>query len=219
MQDINTLRKELGCLFPYIKITIIFSKDLAEKVFLHVEQFQGWQNETQIMLLHCIAMQHPGARLLEIGAYKGRSISAFCTGDNNLRIVCVDTFKSHHQNDTKEDTQFAFLENLTFFNHPERVFPLRCSSEQASEILKDEAFDLIFVDGDHSADGVRSDIVNYFPKLRRGGLMFGHDYPHPEDSEGGFNGLYQSVNQEVRDKTEIFEDFGFFCGIWAARKK
>lgn len=36
--------------------------------------------------------------------------------------------------------------------------------------------EVIFVDGDHTYEGVKRDIINYFPLLRPGGVMVFHDY-------------------------------------------
>ena len=47
--------------------------------------------------------------------------------------------------------------------------------------------------------------------------MIGHDYPDP--SANDFQGLKDAVNEEVRDKKELFKDFGFLSGIWGAIKK
>ena len=37
-------------------------------------------------------------------------------------------------------------------------------------------FDFIYIDGDHSYKGAKSDLINYFPKVRQGGIIAGHDY-------------------------------------------
>ncbi len=45
----------------------------------------------------------------------------------------------------------------------------------------DFAFDFIFIDGDHSAEGVKADIEEALPLLAPGGLMAFHDYGRPTD--------------------------------------
>ena len=47
--------------------------------------------------------------------------------------------------------------------------------------------------------------------------MIGHDYPDPSATD--FQGLKQAVNEEVRDKKDLFEDFGSYAGVWGAIKK
>jgi hypothetical protein len=47
--------------------------------------------------------------------------------------------------------------------------------------------------------------------------MIGHDYPDPAASD--FQELKVAVDEEVKNKQELFEDFGSFVGIWGAIKK
>lgn len=49
--------------------------------------------------------------------------------------------------------------------------------------LGDRRFDLVFIDGDHSYEGVAKDIRNADKFLKEGGLMMAHDYgPHEPGS-------------------------------------
>ena len=40
----------------------------------------------------------------------------------------------------------------------------------------DNYFDYIFIDATHLYESVKSDLNNYLPKLKKSGLMCGHDY-------------------------------------------
>lgn len=46
---------------------------------------------------------------------------------------------------------------------------------QVQKILGDRALDLLFIDGDHTYDGVRQDYLMYSPLVRPGGLIAFHD--------------------------------------------
>jgi hypothetical protein len=50
---------------------------------------------------------------------------------------------------------------------------------------KDEYFDFIYVDARHDFKGVLEDLINYWPKLRVGGILAGHDYVTQEDVGAG----------------------------------
>jgi tetratricopeptide (TPR) repeat protein len=43
--------------------------------------------------------------------------------------------------------------------------------------------ELIFIDGDHTYEGVKTDIINYYPLLAPGGIMIFHDYLPPLNDE------------------------------------
>jgi hypothetical protein len=53
---------------------------------------------------------------------------------------------------------------------------IKLSSLETAPLFKDGYFDLVFIDGDHSYNGVISDIKAWMPKVRDGGILCGHDY-------------------------------------------
>lgn len=52
---------------------------------------------------------------------------------------------------------------------------LKMYSIQAAEVLPD-SLDFVYLDGDHSYENVKAEIVLYERKIRKGGLLCGHDY-------------------------------------------
>lgn len=52
----------------------------------------------------------------------------------------------------------------------------RAMSDEVAGEFEDGSLDFVYVDGDHSLEGVRADIELYWPKLRPGGIMAGDDY-------------------------------------------
>ena len=60
--------------------------------------------------------------------------------------------------------------------HVCRNYTINCVNNYA-----DEHFDFIYVDARHDYKGVWEDIVAYWPKLRVGGVMAGHDYVTQND--------------------------------------
>lgn len=73
------------------------------------------------------------------------------------------------------DRQREEAEWHTRFASPRRLI-LRMRSAEAALRCADGTLDYVFLDGDHSAEGVHYDLVAWTPKLRPGGLLFGHDY-------------------------------------------
>jgi hypothetical protein len=54
------------------------------------------------------------------------------------------------------------------------------SSEAAAQNFTDGMLDFVFIDADHSYEGCKRDIAAWYPKLKDGALLSGHDYDHPE---------------------------------------
>ena len=58
----------------------------------------------------------------------------------------------------------------------ERVTFLQGWSDAVAKRFDDESVDLVFLDADHSEDGVLRDLQAWLPKVRPGGIVAGHDY-------------------------------------------
>ena len=49
-------------------------------------------------------------------------------------------------------------------------------SVEASRQFNDGYFDFVYIDADHSYNGVTADLKAWYPKVREGGILAGHDY-------------------------------------------
>jgi predicted O-methyltransferase YrrM len=68
-----------------------------------------------------------------------------------------------------------------FIRESQKLYLLRENSHETgtvlriSDILAGQKLDLLFIDGDHSYAGVKSDFAMYSPLVRKGGLVAFHD--------------------------------------------
>lgn len=79
-----------------------------------------------------------------------------------------------------------------------RIMKMR--TDEACKQIADGSLDFVFVDADHSYEGVKRDIADWTPKVRKGGIVFGHDYNWPTvrraaeeafgDVQGGPNNVW-----------------------------
>lgn len=79
-----------------------------------------------------------------------------------------------------------------FAREGQRVFLIREDShnpntlEKVKSILKGEKVDLLFIDGDHTYEGVKKDFEMYSPLVKKGGIIALHDIcSGPKESVGG----------------------------------
>jgi cephalosporin hydroxylase len=56
------------------------------------------------------------------------------------------------------------------------ITPLCKSSTDAARLFEDQSLFFVFIDADHSYKGVKSDIGAWMPKVKKGGILAGHDY-------------------------------------------
>ena len=138
-------------------------------------------------------------KIVEIGSFLGRSTHYLATSLFNadrfdVTIYCIDTFQgsSEHVNlKLPKDFLFMFRENLKFFIGREMVVPLQGRSDSPDILnrFKDEEIDFIMVDGAHEHEAVVDDIINWWPKLKPDGIMFGDDFDLESVKEAVFKTL------------------------------
>jgi hypothetical protein len=122
-----------------------------------------------------------GGQIIEVGAWKGASTSylAVEAQHKKLRIDVIDTWAGsdeHKEMSEVRDNSLlgTFVDNLrpviNFIN------PIRIDSVTASKMYEDESVDAIFIDADHRYESVKADILAWLPKVKKGGILAGHDY-------------------------------------------
>jgi hypothetical protein len=89
---------------------------------------------------------------------------------------------------------------------------LRGDSVQVAMRIPARSLRLVYIDADHSYEGVMSDIRAWYPKLVRGGVMAFHDYLNPS------YGVHQAVLDFAREKflevNTLPEDKPEDAGAW-----
>ena len=74
----------------------------------------------------------------------------------------------------EQEANFAILQaNMPLMGS--RYNFLRADSTKAAAQLEDDAYDFVFIDGGHSMKQVLADLDSWYPKVRQGGIMAGHD--------------------------------------------
>jgi SAM-dependent methyltransferase len=129
------------------------------------------------------SVARPGARILEIGSWKGMSSSVLAreAAAAGARVYCVDTFQGSEDTwqDTVEvrDTLFGiFRTNMHKLGYYQRVvFPLVMGSLDAALLVADASLDMVFIDADHRYLPFLQDLRAWLPKVRPGGILCGHD--------------------------------------------
>lgn len=71
----------------------------------------------------------------------------------------------------------------------DRFTLIRKSTTDASSDVQEE-LDFVFIDALHTDEGVTEDLNHWFPKIRKGGMISGHDYNH-----SNFPGVSDAVNR------------------------
>lgn len=89
---------------------------------------------------------------------------------------------------------------------------IREDSEQAGQQFKAQSLDFVYLDADHSEQGVWKDLCTWAIKVREGGVIAGHDFGHPD-----FPGVQHAVER-------FFKRFGWAIheeghGVWWVKRE
>ena len=139
------------------------------------------------------------SHFVEVGSWKGRSASFMAVeiinSKKNIKFDCIDTWEGsmeHTEGDVdyvdkdnvsgwfsefKKDKDFlysSFLKNTQSVS--DVINPIRKRSHDAAISYKNRSLDFIFLDGSHEYKDVLLDLQLFYPKLKRGGIIAGHDY-------------------------------------------
>lgn len=120
-------------------------------------------------------------KVCEVGVRHGGFLK-FIVQDNISEAYGVDIWQNttvNGQNDNlysqKElDQQYQMVLDLFLGN--EKVKIMREFSDKASESFPDEYFDFVYLDADHTYEGIKRDLNCWYPKVKNGGILSGHDY-------------------------------------------
>ena len=210
-----------GLFKKYLNVFRFLNPQFVGALRRDVSEIDGWLCNNQIPLMWAIFTQTEGVAV-EVGCWKGRATFAFLANipRDQFSLHCVDTFlgSEEHQETLKgKSTRVEFEETLRSRELLDQVNIIQKESVMAAEEFEDESVDLVFIDAAHDYENVKLDVLSWLPKLKPNGLMIGHDYPDPDDPNGGFEELFASVNDHVRD-SEAFCEFGHVWGLWGAKK-
>lgn len=74
----------------------------------------------------------------------------------------------------------------------------RAPSVEAAAAFPDHHFDWIYLDADHSYEGVRADLEAWAPKLKPDGILWGHDYAQHDNAKRLNFGVVPAVNEFLK---------------------
>ena len=80
---------------------------------------------------------------------------------------------------SKDDTELQMALALTRVSpFGDRAIVSRMASADAAKMFVQECVDTVFLDGDHSYEGTLLDCISWWPIVKSGGFLGGHDYAH-----------------------------------------
>ena len=146
----------------------------------------------RIALLEYINSRYAGGVGVEVGVAAGHfSKQVIYTWKTCGEFYCVDLWEKQEDgykdgcNRSSESQNATYHEVIKDFAPYPKVKIIKNWSHEAVKSFQDQFFDFIYIDANHSYKASLEDMRMWYPKLKVGGIMAGHDYlDGPEESYG-----------------------------------
>lgn len=175
----------------------------------------GWFNFAEIYD-HVVDRFPNGSTFVEVGSWLGCSAAYMATRikeeNKQIHFFCVDTWRGSLGTDTTSDNIHAatlaeyngdvfpcFRKNLQELNLYHLVTPYQMKSVEGATKFEPKQVDFVYIDAAHDYKSVLEDLVAWTPKIKRHGIIAGHDFEWP------------GVGKAVR---EFFPKFKLFKTSW-----
>ena len=180
-------------LWPLWPLRVIFERGWLENSFvaLFVPRKSQTGSERGDVLRMLLKLTPPDARVLEIGTYFGEGTTkVFIDGLNNqASFFVMDKWSEYISTTDKAKTRFyRIMDGISYFAATNTLRVIREAGKREDSpsitmirrsaddlFVADNSFDLVFIDGSHYYQDVRTDIEFALRILKPGGIICGDD--------------------------------------------
>lgn len=133
----------------------------------------------------------PNLKFLEIGSWVGTSaieqVKNILTGDNST-ITCIDVWDN-----PKVENYFDSRTEL----YADKIIKIKSDSKTWLENNQNKQFNFIYIDGDHSPEGIKNDCELSWPLLELNGIMALDDYLLQPECTEAYNNFYNKIKEQA----------------------
>jgi predicted O-methyltransferase YrrM len=158
--------------------------------------------------------------ILEIGTANGGTLFCFCKlAQDDATIISIDLPEGPFGGGYQEWKMPIYQ---AFAKETQKLYLLRKDShrqetlEEVKKILNGKELDFLFIDGDHSYEGVKKDFEMYSPLVRKGGTIVFYDVAkQPEFTKCYVYDFWKEIKKTMNTKEIINgkNDIGINYGI------
>ena len=173
----------------------------------YYNNIQHWFNYENIFS-EAINNANDGDHFVEIGVWKGGSaafmgVEIFNSG-KKITYDAIDCFAPTKEFGEASDNYELAKANLKPVTDLGVVNLIKSHSLDIVDTYADESLALCFIDGSHEYEDVKADLLAWLPKIKKGGILAGHDYVSDNNT-----GVCEAVD-EVLGKENFVEKKGCF---------
>ena len=135
----------------------------------------------------------------EIGVEQGAYSEVICKANPETTLYCVDAWRAYkgYRDHTRQSKLDGFYETTIARLKPYNATIIRKFSMDAVDDFPDQSLDFVYIDANHSYENVITDIYFWSAKVKKGGLIAGHDYIRRKGQDE-FYGVVDAVNEYLK---------------------
>ena len=159
---------------------------------------------------------------IEIGVQSG-DYARMMLEVTNLHLILLDSWRKldnyPDMSNIPTENNLWLMNNAlkTLMPYEGRFTIMRELSEVAVAWFKDELFDFVYLDANHSEAFVSKDLELWWPKVKKGGIMAGHDYLNLKNEINDF-GVKTAVDRFFTEKNHLVGVVDHPFPTWYVRK-
>jgi hypothetical protein len=172
--------------------------------------------------------QKPNMVVAEIGVYDGDTSKRYIDiiKKNNGHLYALDWFRGNvgavgdHMYSVKKENLMLETFQKNLIEYLDIITIVKGPSNETISSLQNESLDICFIDADHRYSHVYNDIKLCLPKMKRGGLLCGHDlnvlydekkfkseYIEYDCIDGIHWGVTKAIYDHFQNEVELHNDF------------
>jgi hypothetical protein len=181
--------------------------------------------------LHDIVLPTVGgnAMAIEIGVWRGAYSFDIIAALNPSLFYGVDPYCLFDDyTDTPDQVEFSNQSNLDKlysdvkmrYSQFTNAQLIRSTSADAVGRFEDNSVDFVYIDGDHTYEFVSQDIARWWPKIKPGGILSGHDYTPGNPQKNRIYGVIPAVDEFVaRHSLDLGKTDEEYATWWVVKPK
>ena len=117
--------------------------------------------------------------MAEIGMFKGQSTQLILDNFDVKKYIAIDPFENydeyHEESIEPHLSEDLYSEMLKKFSEYPNIYIKKDYAHNVVNNIKDQSLDVCYIDGNHAYKYVLQDIIDWFPKIKEGGILMGDD--------------------------------------------
>lgn len=144
----------------------------------------------------------------EVGVHLGEFSAVLNTTLNPTRLYLIDPWKNilderyskswYGNKVTQDDLDDRYHNVATKFDDSKNIKIFRNFSKDITDLIPDNSLDFVYLDADHTFEGVCLDFNIFYKKVKKGGIIAGDDYT---DNNWWGSGVIDAVHLNLHEKS------------------